>query len=324
MTKFTLCAVSSSRYFSQQYWSGTGAKWPTEDQSVHFASVLSQAGVYTAVFPAMGWLENSRGILRGFERNELRGDALPNNARWIDGRSLTADLVAALENNGDRPGVYWVHYLDSHAPYYRSGRGGTAFQRYLRSLHHVDEYLAQVREAISKPGLKERALLLVFADHGEAFGDHGISTHGGNLYEELIRVPLVAFGAGVVPRTIDTAVSLVDLAPTIVDWFGVDTPAAFMGESLVPLLLGGQRTFARPIVAETSLVQAMLFADGYKAIRDLRRQTLELYDLKNDPGELNYLSDQIDPEHEEHLLLLRSFFQVHTYREHGYRVPYVK
>ena len=64
--------------------------------------------------------------------------------------------------------------------------------------------------------------------------------------------------------------------------------------------------------------------DGYKAIRDLRRKTVELYDLKKDPGELDNLSDQVDAEHEEHLLLLSSFFAVHTYREGGYRVPYVK
>jgi arylsulfatase A-like enzyme len=97
-----------------------------------------------------------------------------------------------------------------------------------------------------------------------------------------------------------------------------------MGESLLPLLLGKSVSFERPIVAETGLKQAMLFEDGYKAIRDLRRKTLELYDLKQDPGELRNLSDQADPDHEEHFLLLRSFFQVHTYRQDGYRVPYVK
>jgi arylsulfatase A-like enzyme len=324
MTKYTLGAVSSGRYFSQQYWSGTKNKWPREDRSVHFASVLSSAGVYTAAFPAVEWLENARGILRGFERNEVQGAPMPGNDHWIDGRALTANLISALESNGDRAAVYWVHYLESHHPYYRSGKGGTPFDRYLRSLHNVDEYLGQVRQATSQARLKDRTLVVVFSDHGEAFGDHGGTTHGGSLYDELIRVPLVAFGAGVRTRTIDTPVSLIDLGPSLLDWFGVDTPASFMGESLVPLLLGGSRQFARPIVAETGLKQSMLFADGYKAIRDLRRGTLELYDLKNDPGELNNLSDQIDPDHEEHLLLLRSFFQVHTYRENGYRVPLVK
>ncbi len=323
MTKFTLGSISSGRYFSQQYWSGDSNKWPTEDRSVHFASVLSKAGVYTAAFPVVGWLENSRGILRGFDRNQVEGEPLlASNQRWIHGKSLTAQLISALEANAGRSAFYWVHYLDSHSPYGKGGGG--AFTRYLRGLSTVDGYLGEVRAAITRLGLSERATVLVVADHGEAFGDHGARFHGSNLYDELIRVPLVAFGAGVVPRTIDTPVSLIDLGPTLLDWFGVDTPASFMGESLVPLLLGASRTFARPIVAETGLKQAMLFEDGYKAIRDLRRQTLELYDLKNDPGELNNLSDQIDPEHEEHLLLLRSFFQVHTYRENGYKVPYVK
>ena len=97
-----------------------------------------------------------------------------------------------------------------------------------------------------------------------------------------------------------------------------------MGESLVPWLLGNRRQFSRPIVAETRLEQAMLFDDGYKVIRDLRRQTWELYDLSADPGELHNLSDAVDLDQDEHVALLRSFFQVHTYREHGYRVPYVK
>jgi hypothetical protein len=68
----------------------------------------------------------------------------------------------------------------------------------------------------------------------------------------------------------------------------------------------------------------MLFPDGRKVIRDLRRQTLEMYDLSTDPDELVNLSDDIDPDQEEHVLLLRSFFQRHTYRQGGYRVPYVK
>ncbi len=325
MTKYTLGSISMGKYFSQQYWSGGRNRWPKQDTSVHFASVLSAAGVFTAAFPATDWLRNANGILRGFEQNELQGDKLPGNDRWIDGSALTAQLIAGLERARERPAFFWVHYLDSHDPYYKSGiRGGSTFKHYLRSLRVVDGYLGEVRAALARLGLAERALLLVVADHGEAFGEHDSRFHGSSLYEELIHVPLVVAGKGVVPRALDVPVSLVDLGPTILDWFGLETPAAFMGQSLLPFLLGESRSFQRPIVAETRLKQAMVFSDGYKAIRDLRRKTVELYDLNKDPEELQNLSDQVDPEREEHLLLLRSFFQVHTYREGGYRVPYVK
>lgn len=325
MTKYTLGSISMGKYFSQQFWSGGKNRWPKQDTSVHFASVLTAAGVLTAAFPVTEWLMDGSGILRGFERNEIKGQTLPGHDRWIDGSALTAQLIETLEGAKDRPAFLWVHYLDSHDPYYKSGlKGGSTFKHYLRSLRVVDGYLGQVRAAVARLGLTERTLLLAVADHGEAFGEHDSRFHGSNLYDELIRVPLVAAGPGVVPRVIDAPVSLIDLGPTILDWFGLSTPASFMGQSLVPLLLGGSRSFQRPIVAETRLKQAMVFEDGYKAIRDLRRKTLELYDLKKDPGELANLSDQVDVEHEEHLLLLRSFFEVHTYREGGYRVPYVK
>ena len=325
MTKYTLGAISSGKYFSQQYWSGKKNRWPSEDASVHLASVLSAGGAFTAAFPATDWLQNGHGVLRGFEHNVFEGDRLPGrDTSWTDGKALTAQLIAQLEKNADRSAFYWVHYLDSHHPYFRSGRGGSKFERYLRSLRGVDGYLGEVRDAIGRLGLAERVLLMVVSDHGEAFGDHDSVFHGSSLYEELVRVPLVVAGPGVVARPIDVPVSLIDLGPTILDWFGLATPASFMGQSLLPLLLGESRRFTRPIVAETRLKQSMSFPDGYKAIRDLRLKTLELYDLKTDPGELNNLSDEIDPERDEHVLLLRSFFQVHTYRENGYRVPYVK
>jgi hypothetical protein len=326
MTKYTIASVSMGKYFSQQYWTLKGkTRWPYEDDSVHVATLLSGAGVYTAAFPAVRWFLERLGMVEGFMDNRIEGEPMSALEKtWIKGASLTGRLIDTLEREAARPGYYWLHYLDSHDPFLAGGRGGTKFNRYLRALRVVDGFVGEVRAAIVRLGLESRVLLFVTSDHGEAFGEHGSKFHGDTLYDELLRVPLVAVGPGVVAREVDTAVSLIDLGPTLLDWFGVDTPASFMGESLVPFLLGQSRELSRPIVAETGLKQSMLFPDGRKVIRDLRRQTLEMYDLHEDPGELRNLSDDIDPDQEEHVLLLRSFFQRHTYRRDGYRVPYVK
>jgi arylsulfatase A-like enzyme len=325
MTKYTLAGISSGRYFSQQNWGAVGkSHWPTNDQSVHLASVLSPAGVFTAAFPAARWLQNGPGVLRGFDHNDWSGDERGRGEHWVGGKALTEQLIAQLERQAARPGFYWVHHLDSHSPFQKGGRRGKPFDRYLKALRVVDGYLGEVRAAVTRLGLDERVLWVLMSDHGEAFGEHDAHFHGGSLYEELIRVPLVVKGPGVPSREVDVPVSLIDLGPTVLDWFGLHTPASFMGESLVPFLVGERREFSRPIVAETRLKQSMSFADGRKVIRDLRRGTLEVYDLKSDPGELVNLSDDIDVDQDEHVLLMRSFFQVHTYRENGYRVPYVK
>jgi hypothetical protein len=326
MTKYTIASVSMGKYFSQQYWTLKGkARWPHEDDSVHVATLLSQAGVFTAAFPSVRWFLERLGMVEGFMDNRIEGEPMSALEKtWIKGSSLTQRLVDTLEREAARPGYYWLHYLDSHDPFLAGGRSGTKFNRYLRALRVVDGHVGEVRAAIQRLGLESRVLLIVTSDHGEAFGEHGSKFHGDTLYDELVRVPLVFVGPGVVAREVDAAVSLIDLGPTLLDWFGVDTPASFMGESLVPLLLGQSREFSRPIVAETGLKQSMLFPSGRKVIRDLRRQTLEMYDLAQDPGELHNLSDDIDPDNDEHVLLLRSFFQSHTYRRDGYRVPYVK
>jgi arylsulfatase A-like enzyme len=324
MTKYTLASISSGRYFSQQNWGAGSSHWPTLDTSVHFATLLGRAGIFTAAFPATSWLENGTGIMRGFEHSDWTGDTPGREQHWVGGDHLTRELIGVLEREAARPGFYWVHYLDSHEPFSKGGRAGKKFDRYLRALRVVDGYLGQLRAAVTRLALDERLLWVVMSDHGEAFGEHGSAFHGSTVYDELLRVPLVVKGPGVPVREVGAAVSLIDLGPTVLDWFGLPTPASFMGESLVPFLLGQSRAFRRPIVAETRLKQSMLFDDRRKVIRDLRRRTLEIYDLERDPGELANLSDDVDTDQEEHVLLLRSFFQVHTYRENGYRVPYVK
>ncbi len=171
-------------------------------------------------------------------------------------------------------------------------------------------------------GFGKRWALFVSADHGEAFGEHQSSGHAMTLYEELLHVPLLARSPLFPPREIDERVGLVDLAPTILDLFGVATPASFNGQSLVPALSGGASSFTRPLIAEGRLRRSLTQPDGFKVIDDPLRKVVEAYDLVADPGETRNLFDADSARADPALATLRAFFSVHTRSDAGYVVPY--
>ena len=93
-------------------------------------------------------------------------------------------------------------------------------------------------------------MVVVTADHGEEFGEHGGLTHGRTLYDELLHVPLVVTAPGVVPGAVDAPVSLLDIGPTVLELVGLLRPVAFEGRSLVPLMHGATDLASPPLIAE--------------------------------------------------------------------------
>ncbi|NIC00387.1 sulfatase [Halobacterium sp. R2-5] len=109
---------------------------------------------------------------------------------------------------------------------------------YRAEVRYVDEQLAALREALADAGELEDTIFVVTADHGENIGDHGLMDHQYCLYDTLVHVPLVVDGGSFHGRgELTDLVSLVDLAPTLLDEAGVDAPAAresFQGQSFHP------------------------------------------------------------------------------------------
>jgi len=157
-----------------------------------------------------------------------------------------------------------------------------------------------------------RGVLIVSADHGEAFGEHQTREHTKTIYEELLRVPLLVRGAGVSHVEVDERVGLVDLGPTILDLFGLPTPATYDGQSLAPFLRGRRAALDRPLLAEGRLRRALYTDDGLKVIADPRRKLVEVYDLENDPGELENLWDEDPARSDRALGALTAFFAAHA------------
>jgi hypothetical protein len=324
-TVFSFSQIFSSRYFSQMYWSprvAGGGVLPHADPSPRFPELLVKAGIPTYTSCSIEWLNNESGVVRGFSEEKI----LPFETPRLPVRNaieLVDDAIDRLGRWKGGPMFLFFHFMDAHYPYDRAGKTGPEEKRYIGEIGLIDKELGRLRAAIVEKGLAPHTMTILTADHGEAFGEHHTTQHGSTMYDELLRVPLVIESPDLPPHAVPEAVSLMDLGPTILDLLGQPTPGTYMGQSLVPLLRGGHAELSRPIVAESRLMRALLFPDGFKVITDPRKGTTEVYDLNHDPGELTDLyDDKSDVDGEKHVGALDHFFRAQSLKRKGYVPPY--
>ncbi len=162
----------------------------------------------------------------------------------------------------------------------------------------VDSWLGRFFDTLRRQGMLRDALVIVTADHGDEFFEHGRKGHRQNLYDTTLRVPLVIHFPGdwQAGRKVHVPVSLVDLAPTVAAWTGARPAPDWQGENLASRWLGGWRD-PRPTDLYAGLVgrrAAIIRGDRKLMVRFVRHDpepgTLRLYDLARDPGELDDLA----------------------------------
>jgi arylsulfatase A-like enzyme len=107
---------------------------------------------------------------------------------------------------------------------------------YDAEIRYTDDTIAQILELFDAHGMLETTAVIVTADHGEEFFDHGRTGHGLTLHEEVVRVPLILWLSGRRPvrSTSEQVVSLIDIAPTVCELLAVDCGYSGIGNSLVP------------------------------------------------------------------------------------------
>lgn len=321
-TAVSLTTAFSGRYFSELFWSmhGKGSSrfiYAAEDRSPRFPELLSSHGVRTGTYCSINFLADEFGVTRGFQEEEV----LAEGRRHAPAQRMIDPLLERLRRAGTGPLFLYEHLTEPHAPYDRGTREGSEHARYLSEVAVADAQIGRVLSFL-KQRFADRGILIVSSDHGEAFGEHRTQQHTKTLYEELLRVPLLIYGPRIVPRAIDTPVGLIDLGPTILDLFGQETPATYLGQSLVPWLRGGGAELTRPLLAEGRLRRALYFGDRLKVIEDPRRKLVEVFDLAADPGELSNLFDRDPARADQGLVTLRAFFAAHALTREGYRAPY--
>ncbi|PSQ06827.1 sulfatase [Halobacteriales archaeon QS_6_71_20] len=223
-----------------------------------------------------GWpLGNAAAKLRGRER---RHAVDTSHLHALEREAFdTVDSVAADEE----PFFLWIHYMDAHTPYVpaprhvravtdgevgslqtllghlRAGLGREVSDDTLRTLRalydasvrQIDESVERVLEELEAAGLREETTVVLAGDHGEEFLEHGHLAHYPKLYDELVRVPLVVDHPGAPARREPAPVPLRDVPPTVCAALGVEPPAAFAGESLLPTVADAEPPDRGPVTS---------------------------------------------------------------------------
>jgi arylsulfatase A-like enzyme len=294
-TSYAIASMMTGKYVRPLLLQGLG------DDSETWAQHLRRYGFKTAAFypPAVFFIDAERfGELRdrGLDFEYRKEEFASAAARALQVRHYLAGIEP------DRRAFLWVHLFEPHEPY-------EAYAQHAFGDRDIDRYDAEIAAADAGLGAlvdeirKERpgAVVIVAADHGEEFGEHGGRYHGTTVYEEQVRVPLVVSAPGLLaPRRVRAPVGLVDLLPTILAGLDIPKPARVRGSDLGPLLTGragAGEGASPPLVATPSGdsparfafsetdTQTLLAKGSLRLVCARRIGACALYDVATDPGE---------------------------------------
>ena len=225
-------------------------------------TALAGAGVRNVGVFSHFYLEQKTGLSPGFAEWQNTGAKnLHDSNSDIAAPRITQAVIDHLKQLAHPAGdaakagrfALWTHLFDPHSTYmdhpeYPVQKGWKfQAQRYDAEVQFADKHIGLILAALRDAGLSERTAVVVFSDHGEAFGEHKLGGealyfHGEALYNEVLKVPLLIYVPGMTPRVVTERAMLIDMAPTVLELAGVARPGSFRGRSLVAAMRGEATT----------------------------------------------------------------------------------
>jgi len=274
----------------------SGYFFGTYHGDVFFPKLLQRAGVYTMGVMAHMYFK-SAGFDQGFDDWRIVPGITfdPNTDREITSpksEALSEQLLGAAEN-ASRRFFFWAHLLDPHDVYMRHegidwGKG--ARDRYDGEVTYTDQYVGKLLDFIAAQRWAARTVIIVTSDHGEEFGEHNMTRHGFEVWQTLVHVPLMFVAPGAPARRVEVPRSDIDLAPTILDLFGLPPDPSFEGKSLVAEAYGLEPDAPRDVVVDLPATsdnarRRALVVGSQKLICFGDEESCRLYDVETDPLE---------------------------------------
>jgi arylsulfatase A-like enzyme len=285
-----------------------------------WAGLLRTYGYRTAAFypPAVFFIDPDR-----FQT--FRDNFLGFEYRWVEfaeGPRRVEQVTHYLESApADRRLFTWVHLFAPHEPYEDHPEfsfGERDIDRYDSEVRFADETVGALVSVFRAH--RPNSVVIVTADHGEEFGEHGGHYHGSSVYEEQVRVPLLVSAPGsLAPRHISEPVQSIDLLPTLLTALDIPRPPRVRGRDLGPLLAGKQEEGPGLVLAETD-EQTLLGAGSLRLICARRLGACKLFDLAHDPTQERDVASDLPKEFGELRARLKELGASHgRYEQSGLR-----
>ncbi len=297
---------------------------------------LKEAGIFTAGFHSNPYCSGYVGWNRGWDVfYDSMEDEVGTRIPYIRGGIINNKVINWLQSyvkEGDyKPFFLWLHYMDVHEPYMPEKRyidmvdpsvtlsedqmydlfKNTVLKRdasdpakveilkrlYDIHVREVDIYAQEFFAAAERLDILKDSVVIITNDHGDEFNEHGGLSHDDKMFSELIDAPLIIYGSGQ-SGEVGKLASTIDIAPTIVQLFGLQPVAAFKGHSLLPLEGYPQKGAYAEAFDQKSQRGGDIEKDIYcyreedlKIIYRANLDEWELYDVRADPRELDNIVD---------------------------------
>jgi len=306
---------------------------------VLISEVLTASGITTAGFHSNPYLSDYFGWNRGWDHfYDSLEDDVDEVTPYVKAREINNKVSDWLSSHKgeirDERFFLWVHYMDVHEPYVpeksyldkidesldlnryemvrlfkevllkRDVRDEAAIttlkKLYWAHVREIDDAVRHLFGIFEDQGILANSVIILVSDHGEEFGEHGGLSHDGKMYSELINVPLMIYDPSREKGLVsDKIVSTIDIPPTIVHLFDLDTVEKYEGHSLLPLEeypskgAFGESLDKHGTLEKGSENEVHYYREGdLKIIYNDRDDSWELYDLKADPREQNNIINE--------------------------------
>ena len=304
------------------------------------SEVLKKSGITTAGFHSNPYLCGYFGWNRGWDVfYDSMQDEVSDKIPYIKGdginRKVDQWLSSYIKDDHYRPFFLWTHFMDVHEPYIPAREyldkvdpsinlsedemldlfkeiilkreiSDQKIVKLLKKLYdagvrETDDYVKNFFKMLEKYGVLKDSVIIITTDHGDEFGEHGSLSHDGKMYAELINSPLLIYYYNYTQEVCDNLVSNIDISPTILYLFGLESFEKFRGHSVLPLEDYPQKGVFGEAIGKTSIHeketdQPIYFyqENDLKIIYQESDQSWEMYNLNKDPQELNNLIDISD------------------------------